>query len=131
MPKKPTEKKIKEVLEKGASKVNAEDVALVLKRRKQIENKFSGKGPLGKFVADGKLLWSLIKDYSNRRYRKVPWWSIAAAVFALLYVLNPFDLVPDFLPFLGQIDDAMVMAACLAAIDSDLMEYRDWKIHNV
>ena len=41
---------------------------------------------------------------------------IVAAVFALLYVLNSFDLVPDVLPFIGVLDDAVVITACLMLI---------------
>lgn len=34
----------------------------------------------------------------------------------LLYVLSPLDLIPDFIPIIGYIDDAMVVAACLALV---------------
>jgi uncharacterized membrane protein YkvA (DUF1232 family) len=45
----------------------------------------------------------------------------------LLYVLNPFDLVPDALPLLGLLDDAAVVSACLSLVEQDLRDYRDWK----
>ena len=55
--------------------------------------------------------------------------AIAAAVFALIYVFNPFDIVPDVLPFVGAVDDASVIAACLMMIERDLFKYRDWKLN--
>jgi uncharacterized membrane protein YkvA (DUF1232 family) len=55
-------------------------------------------------------------------------WTIAAAAFALIYVLNPFDIVPDVLPFVGAVDDASVVAACLMLLERDLFKYREWKI---
>ena len=43
-------------------------------------------------------------------------------------MINPFDIVPDVLPFVGAVDDASVIAACLFLIERDLLQYRDWKI---
>lgn len=40
---------------------------------------------------------------SNPKYR---WWVIGAS---LLYVVSPIDIAPDFIPFIGQIDDAVVI----------------------
>ncbi len=48
-------------------------------------------------------------------------------VFALIYVFNPFDIVPDVLPIIGAVDDATVIAACLMLIERDLNKYRTWK----
>jgi uncharacterized membrane protein YkvA (DUF1232 family) len=52
---------------------------------------------------------------------------IASIVFTLIYVLNPFDLVPDMLPLIGQLDDVAVMGACLMLVEQDLHKYKDWK----
>ena len=87
-----------EALDKGAKNVTEEDIQKVLNKQEEIENKFNENGPLGRFVADLKLLFSIIKDYVNGEYREIPWWSIAAIVAALLYVLSPIDQ-----PFQGAI----------------------------
>ena len=42
-------------------------------------------------------------------------------------MLNPFDLVPDVLPLIGQVDDVAVMGACLILVEQDLHKYRNWK----
>ena len=114
-------------LKKGAKNITEDDLKKVLDKQNEIEKKFSGHGPLGKFVADMKLLFSVIKDYASGEYREIPWYSIAAIVFALLYVLSPVDLIPDFIPIIGYIDDALVVAACLGLIDQDLHKYKEWK----
>lgn len=42
-------------------------------------------------------------------------------------MLSPIDLIPDFIPVVGYVDDALVVAACLAMVESDLEIYKEWK----
>ena len=116
-----------EVLEEGAKKVTDNDLEKVIAQADKIEEKFKAKGPLGRFIVDVKVLISLVKDYCNGSYREIPWWTIAAVVTALLYVLNPVDLIPDFIPVIGLVDDALIVSVCLLAIEQDLARYKEWK----
>lgn len=122
---KATKNKAEEPLRKRAARVTEDDLKKVLAKRQEIEDKFKGNGPLGRFVSDLRLLLSIVKDYAKGDYRKIPFWTIAAIVAALLYVLSPVDLIPDVIPGVGYVDDAFVMAACLALIEQDLQEYKD------
>jgi uncharacterized membrane protein YkvA (DUF1232 family) len=70
---------------------------------------------------------SLINDYRSKKYGKVPWFTIAAIVSTLLYILNPMDIVPDYIPFVGFVDDATVFSFALKMVSKDLNAYRDWK----
>lgn len=117
----------KAVLEEGAQKVTEKDVAIVVSRSEEIQKKFSAKGPLARFIVDGKLLISLVKDYWAKSYRQIPYGILSSAVFTLIYVFNPFDIVPDMLPVIGQVDDVAVLSACLLLIEQDLNKYKDWK----
>lgn len=123
-----TKEQAEEELKEKSGKVTEEDLEKVLNRQKDIEDKFKTGGPLGRYIEDVKLLFSIIKDYVNGNYREIPWYSIAAIVAALLYVLSPIDLIPDFLPVIGLIDDALVVAACLSMVESDLHTYKEWKL---
>jgi uncharacterized membrane protein YkvA (DUF1232 family) len=125
-----TRKQARAILSRDARHVTEEDVDKILAKSEEIRARFETGGPLGKFVDDFKLLFAVVRDYAKGRYRKIPFWSIAAIVAAFLYVLNPLDLIPDFIPIIGQIDDAAVVAACLLMIRQDLHKYKKWKIAN-
>ena len=117
-----------EIVKEGAQNVTQKDIQKVISRSEDIQRKFSARGPLARFVEDGKLLMSIVKDYWAGAYRQVPYGVIASSVFTLIYVLNPFDMVPDVLPLIGQLDDVAVLGACLLMIEHDLHTYKDWKL---
>ena len=116
-----------ELIKDGARDVTQKDVENVITRSEELKRRFSAKGPLARFVEDGKLLIAVIKDYWAGLYREIPYGVIASMVFTLIYVLNPFDLLPDVLPLIGQLDDMAVMGACLIMVEQDLHKYKDWK----
>ncbi len=125
-----TRKEARAIVQKHAKRITEQDVEKVLDKSEEIRKRFESGGPLGKFAEDFKLLIAVVKDYWNGNYRKIPFWTIAAVVAAFLYVLNPLDLIPDFIPLVGQIDDAAVVAACLFMVRRDLHRYKKWKIEN-
>jgi uncharacterized membrane protein YkvA (DUF1232 family) len=121
--KKPDENFVKE----GAQSVTEKEVEKVINKSEEIKRKFSAKGPLARFIEDGQLLIAIVKDYWSGAYRNIPYGSIASIVFTLIYVLNPFDLVPDMLPLIGQLDDVAVLGAGLLLVEQDLNKYKAWK----
>ena len=55
-----------------------------------------------------RLFWRLLRD------RRTPTWAkVSLLGFALVYALSPFDLVPDWLPPIGLIDDVVVVPLVL------------------
>jgi uncharacterized membrane protein YkvA (DUF1232 family) len=61
--------------------------------------------------AYGRLLFSLIGDERVPRSRKI------MLALAAAYVVSPFDLVPDWLPLIGGLDDVLVV---VVAVDTFL-----------
>ncbi len=80
-----------------------------------------------RLLEDFRLLVSLIKDYWKGEYRDVSLGSIVVFVLAIVYVLSPIDILPDFIPLLGQIDDAFILLLCLYYLEKDLHKYQNWK----
>jgi len=40
---------------------------------------------------------------------RVPWWAKALAVAVAGYALSPIDLIPDFIPVIGYLDDLIIV----------------------
>jgi uncharacterized membrane protein YkvA (DUF1232 family) len=72
------------------------------------------------------LLVSCLKSYVKREYTEIPMGSILAIVSALIYWLSPIDIIPDYIPGFGYIDDAAVVLVCLKMVQVDLDEYQKW-----
>ena len=121
--KKPDEEFVKE----GAEKITPNDIQTVSERSEEINKKFSARGPLKRFIEDGRVLTALVKDWRSGKYRQALYGTIAAVVFGLIYVFNPLDIVPDVLPLIGAVDDAAVIGALLMLVERDLKKYRSWK----
>lgn len=114
-------------VEREAEDLAEVDLDTVVERAEAIEKRFRRNGPLQRLLEDRRLLLELVRDARRGHYRNVPVWTLSAAAFALLYVLNPFDLVPDALPLVGLLDDAAVVSACLSLVEQDVLAYRAWK----
>ena len=66
---------------------------------------------LARFIPDCVVLFRrLLGDPSVARARKL------ALVLVVAYLTMPFDLVPDFIPVAGQLDDALVVALALRGL---------------
>ncbi|MBS9780609.1 MAG: DUF1232 domain-containing protein [Moraxellaceae bacterium] len=107
--------------------VDDADIKKVLDSEDKIQDKLHTKSPIDRFFTDIQLFLGLLKDYYYGNYRKIPYKSIASIVTALLYLINPIDIIPDAIPVIGQIDDALVLGFCLKMIESDLEKYRFWQ----
>lgn len=51
----------------------------------------------------------------------------AMIVAALTYFIVPTDLTPDFIPFVGYIDDGIVITALMKRVKSEIERFLQWK----
>ena len=56
---------------------------------------------------DGVTLWFAGK------HPETPWYAKALGVFVVAYALSPIDLIPDFIPVLGYVDDILLLPALI------------------
>ena len=72
-------------------------------------------------------LWRFIRAWRDGTYRDVPWKSIIVAIAGIFYFLDPIDIIPDFIPVIGYLDDSVVLAFVARTIHSDLEKFRQWE----
>jgi uncharacterized membrane protein YkvA (DUF1232 family) len=116
--------RIHSTFEYGTETFTEADLEKVRENRDAAEKKAPFlKDQFGIFV----LLWSLLQDYWSGEYKAVPWKLIASIGFAATYLVSPLDIVPDFIPLLGFVDDAAVFGLVASSFQSELDAYKKWK----
>lgn len=86
------------------------------KRAEEFSKKHTDKS----WFQDFKLLFDMITD-ATFKLRPSTWAIIAGA---LAYVIMPIDVIPDFIPGLGWIDDVFVLAATTAKLSEEIGRYK-------
>lgn len=74
-----------------------------------------------------KLMFGLLTDYMRGNYRDVKKADIIMIIAGLLYLLNPADIIPDYILFFGFIDDLSVLKFIVKKLDKQLGKYDEWR----
>lgn len=85
------------------------------------------KNLLGKILDDLMVLFRLLKAWGRGKYSRIPIKAITLIIATLIYFLNPFDVIPDFIPVIGYVDDAAMISAGIQAIRGDLNDFKRWE----
>lgn len=116
---------IKKGLEEKANSIYYDNVRLkklivsvkeMIKENKQLSEVFN----------DIKTMINLLKDWLNGDYHELKKSSAIMIIISFLYLINPIDLIPDFL-FGGFIDDIAVIGFVFKKISDEIDRYREWK----
>lgn len=67
------------------------------------------------------------KAYTSGKYRSIPWKTVATILAAIIYFLNPLDLIPDFIPLLGLTDDFSVLVWVFNSVNMEVDKFLDWE----
>lgn len=73
------------------------------------------------------VLGRLIKAYALGRYRQVPWKAMLLIVGAIIYFVNPLDLVPDLVPLTGLTDDFAVLLWVYNSVNNEIDKFLLWE----
>lgn len=73
-------------------------------------------------------LFRLIKAAMSGEYTGVPTATVLAAVAVLVYFLSPIDVIPDFIPVLGLLDDVALVAWFSTTLKTELDKFHEWEL---
>lgn len=122
-----SEKSAEKAYNKGRQQFRENDLPRVLNNRERIKSKFLKNKKLAAYLEEFRLIMSMLSDYYHRRYKAVPWYVISSIGATMLYVLTPIDMITDFIPVVGLIDDAAVFGVCLNLVRNEVEKYKIWK----
>lgn len=86
-----------------------------------------GEGKMAEVRREGLLLWKLAKDTVTGRYRGLKKRNLFLIVAGLMYLVNPMDIVPDFLFAVGFADDVAVLMYVFKKLDKEIKAYEAWR----
>jgi uncharacterized membrane protein YkvA (DUF1232 family) len=124
-----TRSRLRNIFNRERLAADGKRIERAVKKAGRMMGEFEKKGiPQGlrQVWTDVKDIYSMLRDSIRGDY-SVPFRTMAAVAVTLLYLANPFDLIPDFLPGIGYIDDVFIVSLCVKFISEDLDEYRQWK----
>ncbi|MGD2187858.1 MAG: DnaJ domain-containing protein [Desulfobacterales bacterium] len=92
-----------------------------------IRNKINKAYPaLKKVLENVRELYALFKDSVKGNYKLHPA-NVAMIGGGLLYFILPADLIPDFIPLVGYLDDLAVLTTIMNSLKGEINQYRNWK----
>jgi len=86
-------------------------------------------GAIRHILNDVKGLYNLSKDAIKGNYKLHPV-NMGIIAGGLLYFIIPADLIPDFIPLVGLVDDIAVLTTIIKSMQGELQKYRTWKTEN-
>jgi len=90
--------------------------------------------PRGPFAETWPYLMGMIRllhAYHQGEYQDLSSQNLLMVVAAMIYFVSPFDVIPDSVPIIGQIDDALVIRRALKSVQADLDTFMAWETARV
>lgn len=121
------EERINKKFESFKNKEYSEDFLHDVFDKEDVINKKMKSAKLKEFAQEVKLFFCMLKDFFTKKYTDVPIGTIMSIAGTLLYVFLPIDVIPDFIPVIGYLDDAAMITLCIKMVKTDLDKYKTWK----
>lgn len=115
---------------KRATKLLGKPFAIAVTLREvaaKLDDQNSKKGPLQQTIDMIRTLIRLVNAYVTGSYRQIETSTIISGLAVLLYVLSPIDLVPDFIPVVGLMDDLALVSWFISKFRDELVNFQQWE----
>lgn len=124
-----TRREVTQAVVELANKLAPADVGDLLVAESMIRERAAQLPGVAGRVLKGELELALmcLKDHAAGRCPQIPYYSISLLAAGVAYLADQLDFVPDFLPRIGMLDDALVMAVACDLGRDGLKRYCVWK----
>ncbi len=95
--------------------------------REKIDNLEIGKVELNGIISTIKTFIRMLRAFGTGQYQAVPWVTILMIAAALIYFITPLDLIPDFIPVTGYLDDFTIILMIFHRFKEDVMAFQTWE----
>lgn len=82
---------------------------------------------VGDFFRRVKVFIRMIKAYVRGEYRAIPWKMVVMLVAGLVYFVMPLDILPDFIPVTGFLDDITVIIWIFNNFKKEIDAFETWE----
>jgi len=89
------------------------------------------RGPFGEAWPYLLAMLRVARDFQTGDYRDMPRPKLLIVIAAIIYFVSPFDVIPDYLPVLGHIDDAFVVGLALKSVRAELDTFMAWETSRI
>lgn len=69
----------------------------------------------------------MVRSFISGDYRDISKSTVVSGLAVLLYVLSPIDLVPDFIPVVGFLDDLSLIGWFVGHFSAEITRFRTWE----
>lgn len=73
------------------------------------------------------VLGRMAKAYASGNYRDISWKSMLIVLAAIIYFVNPIDLIPDLVPGLGLTDDFSILLWVYNTLSNEVRKFLAWE----
>jgi uncharacterized membrane protein YkvA (DUF1232 family) len=107
---------------------NAPSVLMLLgktsRKVKMLAGTIAIAGSLG---TDLGTIFHMVQSYFKGEYKQVPYGTLVKLLTGILYFVFIVDLIPDFIPIIGLMDDAAIVAWIIKSVKHDVEEFKQWE----
>jgi len=105
------------------------DIAELMAREEEVRGRVAELSPtrFAQFRRQLELALDCLRDHLDGRCPQIPYYTISLLAAAVWYFGDALDIVPDFLPRIGNLDDAAVAAMAFQLGHKGIVRYCDWR----
>jgi len=102
-------KRLKALIIKLAHTIDNDDLESIKKESERWQSKTKSKKIMAELLFYFKFFYKTVAEFLKSN-KSIPWGAAAISAAVLLYVINPQDLIPDYITVVGYADDMIVVS---------------------